>query len=105
MTEIKLVSGDVVGYWNPETETVQDLRARLALLKLQYHDALDMAHLPSMPIPKIVERDYPVWACDSHQDCLVGYGARISQPLEEIMEFYQYLRQQPRKHQHPKARP
>lgn len=81
--------------WNPKTETVEMLRDRLIELKFQcaegekLEDLIDIAGLPTCPIPDDIPTTYPIWAMDFENNCLVGENLGEIESLDEIKEKLQ----------------
>ena len=49
-------------------------------------DVVDMASLPSAPIPPDIDTSYPVWAMDTRGYCLVGSTADQIERVDSIRE-------------------
>lgn len=66
---------DQINYWDKRNihelkDLIDDLKASLDSSE-SLEDVLDIANLPTMPIPDDLT-SYPIWAMDVHGDCLVG---------------------------------
>ncbi len=51
-------------------------------------DYVDMASLPTAPIPDDIDTSYPVWAVDQNGMALVGTNADEVESLDEIRDWY-----------------
>ena len=76
-----------------DTEYISELVELLARLdetvdrgdgRVELQDYVDMADLPSAPIPEEVDTTYPVWAVDKQGMALVGPGADEVESVEEV---------------------
>ena len=79
---------EAIENWN--RESIYELRDMLAELKEEQEnnqfriDYVDMADLPSEPIPDDIGTAYPVWAMDKHGFCLVGAAADKIEHVDSI---------------------
>lgn len=54
---------------------------------------VDMAALPSEPMPDDIDTGYPVWAIDKNGYCLVGEAADGIEHINQIREYYSSKKQ------------
>ncbi|MBF0169082.1 MAG: hypothetical protein HQL45_15780 [Alphaproteobacteria bacterium] len=74
----------VLGHFNPNTQTVRDLRDELARISDEFPDYRpDMSALPTLPIP--AEWD-GVWARDSQGNVLTGDDAKTVETVARYLE-------------------
>ncbi len=80
---------DHVGDW--DGENIEDLVKELDRIEERVDaNYSNLPHSENIPedLRDKVEKDFPVWACDRHENCLTGEHADKVVKVDEIREFY-----------------
>jgi len=81
---------DVLGSWNGEK--IDDLVEELDRIETRYDANYNsLPHSSNIPddLRDLVEKDYPIWACDRSGMCLVGEHADKIKNVDKIRKHYE----------------